>query len=363
MKISILVKELKQKIFVRFCAFSLVLIGLLVVVFYSFQLLPAQKRLLKDKLLDRAKTISNISSPIIIKALDTKDDITLLSQIDNIMKYADDVNIVYILDSEGRVIAHNKTGEWGKIYSDPNTKKAISSKTDIISKTAEPAGFLQSHPLIGNDRIGTLFIGISSQKMNEAFSTMIANALYSAIPTFLLVVLAFLMFVSREITAPVIKFGKILNSILLGRGNEYIHSYKNDEVGQIAYKINGIIDKFTNDIKSAQDKVNDSKEKSVLFLTELSKLFPDGLIITNSEDKVIFLNEKAAATISVSSTESVGKHVLDLTSNNDFIELVKKSMNNSNKLIVENLHTLSKTAKIIAVNKGSDLVGTIIMFI
>jgi len=363
MKISKIIKESKQKIFVKFLAFSLVIIGLLVVIFYAFQLLPAQKKLLKDKLLDRAKTISNISSPIIVKALDTKEDIMLLSQIDNIMKYADDVYTVYILDNEGGVLAHNKTGEWGKIYADANTQKALKSINDNIFNTSEPSGFIYSHPLVSSDRIGTLFIGVSNQKTTEAFSTMMENALYAAIPTFLIVVLVFSMFVSREITTPIIKFERILNSILLGKGNEYISSYKNDEIGHIAYKINGIIDKFSKGTITAQDEITSTRERTHLFVNELSKLFSEGLIITDNEDKVIHMNEKAAAAISVSSTESIGKHVLDLTSNNDFIELVKKSMNNSNKLITENLPTLNKTAKIIAVNKESDLVGMIIMFV
>jgi len=363
MKIGKIVRESVQKIFVKFVVFSIVIIGLLIATFYAFQLLPTQKKLLQEKLFDRAKTISNISSPIIVKALDTKDDITLLSQIDNIMKYADDVHTVYILDNNSTVIAHNKTGEWGNIYSDKNTKKATNSKTDYTFDTTGPKGFIYSHPLFSADRIGTLFIGISNQKTTEAFSAMVQNALYAAIPTFLVAVLIFTLFVSRQITTPIIKFGKILNSILLGRGNEYISAYRNDEIGQIAYKINGIIDKFSKGAMTAQDEINNTKERAALFVTELSKLFPEGLIITNSEDKVIYLNEKAAAVISVSSTESIGKHVLDLTANNDFVELVKKSMNNSNKLMVENLPTLNKTAKIIALNKESDLLGMIVMFV
>jgi len=362
MKISEILKEAKQKLFVRFAAFSFFIVGLLVLVFYAGQLIPSQNKLLREKLFDRAKTISNLSSPIIVKALDTKDDITLLSQIDNMMKYVDDVNTVYILDNTGKVIAHNKTGEWGNVYSDKNITKSIKSKNDYISSTGEPKGFLYSHPLVSGDRIGTLFIGISSQKMSETLLAMIENDVFAAIPTFLIVVVVLVMFVSREITSPIVKFEKILNSILLGRGDEKICSYKTDEIGQIACKINSIIDKFSKDMEASLLEINSTKEKTALFITEMSKLFSEGLIITNSEDKVIFLNEKAASAISIDSTESIGKHLLDITSNSDFIELVKQSMKTSNKLIEETLDSLNITTRVITVNNGNDMIGTIIIF-
>ncbi|OQA91917.1 MAG: sensory histidine kinase AtoS [Elusimicrobia bacterium ADurb.Bin231] len=362
MKIKDYIKKATQTMYSRFVIFTVIMATLLLVSFYVFQLFPTQKKLLRDKLWDRGKTISELSKPIILKALQTKDDITLLSQIENIMKM-DDINTAYILNTEGKVIVHNKSGEWDKIFKDAVHQKGLKATGATISAIREPSGYLYSFPLTSPD--GTryiLFIGLSDQKLKIDYSSLLQNGIYTAIPTFFIIIILFAIFASYEIAMPISKFNRVLNSILLGKGDEKIVTSKKDEIGQIACGINCIIDKFSSDISTVKNKISSIKEKSVCLICELSKLFPEGLIITDSEDKIIFINEAGASAISVNQTESIDKHILELTKNADFMELVQQSLSSQNKIIKKTIRSIDKTVQILTLSKENEPIGSIIVF-
>jgi methyl-accepting chemotaxis protein len=363
MKLATLIYEAKQKVFVKFIIFTGIVMFLLMLVFYGLQLLPAEKKLLTDKIYDRGATIAGLSAPIIIKSMDTKDDIILLSQIENIMKL-DDIVTVYILDPQGTVIAHNKTGEWGKAYTDSISKRGIKSLKDNFFESAEIKGYLYTHPLVSETKTSTLFIGISKQKISDAFSSMMLTAVSMAVPTFFVITILMGFFVSREVTNPLNKFEKLLNSILLGKGNEKIYSCKQgDEIGRIACCLNGLIDKFGVEIADREYNVMKAKERSSTFINEIAKHFESGLIMTDSEDRVIFLNKKGANAISATEKEVIGKHILEFTTNADLIDLTRKSHDNANVLIEEKVKSIDKTVKVVTITgQEHELIGTVIIF-
>lgn len=364
MKLKTVFQQAKKKIFTRYVFFVSLVVFILVSVFYGFQLIPAQQNLLKEKIIDRGKTISEISAPIILKAIDTKDDIIMLTQINTIMKL-DDIYTVYIMDNDGKIIAHDKPGEWGKIYLDEISTKATKFKTPSIHRTKTPKdGYIYAHPLIMQERIGTFIVGISNERTKEKYFAMLQNNIYSAIPTFLLSVILLSLFVYKSLVLPVQKFEKVLSSISLGKSNEKICSYGQDEIGEIACRINNIIDKLHNEIVSAQTEAETIKERMQTFINELCRHFSDGIIVTDRNDKIVFINKKAAASISVDENEAVSKHILDLTNNIDFVDLVKKALDNPNQLIEDTLSSINKTTRIVSINtEENELIGLIIVFL
>jgi len=346
---------MKQNIFLKSIMFVFIVITSLLVFFYVFQFLPAQKKILNKNLFDRAKTIYNLSGSIIIRAIETKDDLLVLSQVENIMKL-DDINTVFILDNDGRVITHNRTAEWGKIYSDEISKKAVETKKNFIQKSPEIKGYLYSVPLTSS---ATLCIGLSQQKTNETFDLIKKNAFYSAITILILVISIFAFFIFSQITSQFLKLENILKSVILGTG-EKISVRRKDEFGKLSLLINEIISKLETENITAHKKISETQKKSARFIQELSKHFGDGLIVTNSENKIIFVNQKAKDFLSVDEKDPAGKHILEIIKTSEFVDVLKRSAANVNKPLEEMIN--NKTIKIITVGgRETEVIGTIII--
>ncbi|MFA5779238.1 MAG: hypothetical protein WC947_03800 [Elusimicrobiota bacterium] len=346
---------MKQNIFFKSILFVFAVIASLLIFFYVFQFLPAQKKLLNKNLFDRAKTIYNLSGPIIVKAIETKDDLLILSQIENIMKL-DDISTVYILDSDGKVITHDRTAEWGKIYGDEISKKAGGTKKELIQKSPEIKGYLYSVPLTSS---ATLCVGLSQQKTNETFDLIKKNAFYSAITVLIAVISIFAFFIFSQITSQFIKLENILKSVMLGTG-EKIDVRRKDEFGKLSLLINKIINKLETENITAHKKLSETQKKSARFIQELSKHFENGLIVTNFENKIILANQKAKDFLSVVEKDPAGKHILEIIKTPEFIDVLKRSAANVNKLLEEVIN--NKTIKIITVGgRETEIIGTIII--
>ena len=129
----------KQNIFMQFVLFACLVVTLLLAYIYLFQYLPSQERLLRRNIFDKLKVIAQLSKPALTKAITGKDDISLLSQIENIVK-VDDVSTAYILDNNGKVVMHDKTNEWGAVYTDAVSRLAVSKKDNLVQSTKDGKG-------------------------------------------------------------------------------------------------------------------------------------------------------------------------------------------------------------------------------
>lgn len=323
--------------------------------FYIFQFLPTQQKLLTKNLFDRAKTINNLSGPFIVKSLETKDDLMLLSQVESIMKL-DDINTVYILDNTGKVVTHDRTSEWGKIYNDEISKKVIDAKKILIQKSSELKGYLYSAPISSS---ATLCIGLSMQKTNDTLALVKKNTFYSAITIFILCISVVAFFVFSQIVSQFIKLENILRSVKLGSG-EKIEVKRKDEFGKIALLINDIISKLEAENLTAHKKASETQKKLTRFIQELSKYFGNGLIVTNSENKIVFVNQKAKDNLHVTDKEPAGKHILDVINDSAFIDILKKSSSNMNNLLEEKFG--ERLIKITTIGgRESEIIGVIII--
>ncbi|HAK60126.1 MAG TPA: hypothetical protein DCO77_07050, partial [Nitrospiraceae bacterium] len=95
-----------------------------------------------------------------------------------------DIDLIYlaVLDETGRVIAHNDFNEYGKLYEDPITAKALSSDATVVQKFYDDTIGQQAldfaAPLsIGKKRWGTLKFAVSLERLDEEIRATILSVI------------------------------------------------------------------------------------------------------------------------------------------------------------------------------------------
>lgn len=174
-----------------------------------------------------------------------------------------DLQLLYIaiLDEDGRVISHNDITEYGKIYSDPLTTKALAAEGTIIQRFASSghAALDIGVPLsIGKKRWGTLKIGISLEKAEREIVTTIVKI---ALLTLVLIAAGFgiILLLSRRFINPITQLANIMEK---ARG-DYLEVRADvkghDELAVLGKRFNSMIER----IRQANDELRRANERMI----------------------------------------------------------------------------------------------------
>ncbi|MBN1622493.1 MAG: PAS domain-containing protein [Endomicrobiales bacterium] len=331
--------------------FSLILVSTLFFLFYYY-FLPMQEKQLKRNLYDKVKTVSDLSQPLINKALKNNDDITLLSQIEEILKIKD-INSAYILDNKGRVITHNQTSEWGKIYDDEISRKIVEKKKEMVNKI--PSGYLYSIPITSS---ATFCIRLSEQKIKENMNALEKNVGYTFLSISVTGILLFYLFIFSQFKTPLKNLGHVLKAVAVG-GIGKIEIKKHDEIGVLIKLVNDIIEKFEQDSSTSGVNVNEVKNNTKIIIEEIAKNISSGIMIIDSENRLIHINQKACDFLSVSRDNTSGKHILDFIQDALLIDLINKTVKEIGKNFEEKINDRIVKAVTVGNKKGENLITII----
>jgi PAS domain S-box-containing protein len=305
-----------KTVFFKLLSITISAVAVLLVVLYCFQYIPAQKKLLRSALFEKVKTVFSLSGPTLTKALQTRDDIMMLSAIESIMKI-EDINTVYILDNGGKVITHDKTAEWGKTYTDEQSKNAVNAKK-IIRQSVQ-YGFLFSEPITSS---ATLCVGLSSQKYEESVSSLNKEAFFTGLIIFIIAAAGFILLIQNTVFIKLKKLNVTLSSLALGGSGKLPEEGQKDEFGRLTKLINEVLDNRGSSIESG----NKPREENSLghLLRGLTDMNPAAVVVIGSNNNIIALNRKAAGLMGITAEEAQGKHILDVIKLTEILSLIKQ---------------------------------------
>ncbi|MFH1714642.1 MAG: hypothetical protein ABH857_00385 [Elusimicrobiota bacterium] len=346
------IKTLSSKLIV----FTILLVSIIIIYFNYFRLIPAQKKSLYTDLYNRAQTASDLSKPLINKAIDLQDDLLLLSQIESILKL-DELTTAYIVDGAGKVIMHNKTSEWDKEYTDEYTKKSIASKKNIIQKTNDPNIEIFSSPVTESL---TLCIGLTTVEIKQKLAGIKRNMFFSLLIVLIIAIILIISFMKIQISSRFKSFENMLRSSLLGRG-EKIEIKSKDELAGLAGHLNDIIEKYNREDQAMEKSANEINKNISLLIRGLINNFTEGAIaVFNSENKLIALSSKFSLALNIAG-DSVNKHILEIPQIKPLADAFKDASSKPNSKITANID--NKTIELLTVfNNTNKYIGTIIYF-
>jgi signal transduction histidine kinase len=174
-----------------------------------------------------------------------------------------DANLLYIaiLDDEGKVISHNTITEYGKVYADPLTMKALRADSTVIQHFSENKHNALDFgvPLsIGKKRWGTLKFGISLEKVEHEIFTTVKRIIVLTI-ALLIAGFAVILLLSRRFISPITH---LANTMEKARGDFLdlrVEVKGHDELAMLGERFNSMIER----IRQANEELKKTHEKLV----------------------------------------------------------------------------------------------------
>jgi signal transduction histidine kinase len=176
-----------------------------------------------------------------------------------------EINLIYIavLDETGRIISHNDFNEYGRVYDDPITSKALASDSTVVQKFHDQStnsGALDfSTPLsIGKKRWGTLRFAVSLKVLEQEVQKTILGV---TIITIMMLAVGFgiIVLLSRRFIRPVAELAQIMERAGGDRLDvRVITKSGSDEIARLGQSFNRMIDRISAsnlELKSTHDKL------------------------------------------------------------------------------------------------------------
>ena len=160
-----------------------------------------------------------------------------------------DSNLLYIaiLDDEGKIISHNDITQYGKIYSDALTNKALTSDMTVV----QDVSLKQQHALdfgvplsIGKKRWGTLKFGLSLEAAErEIAATLQKIVVLTAV--LLVAGFAIILLLSRRFISPITQLATIMEKARGDYLDVRVDIKGHDELAVLGKRFNSMIERIS----------------------------------------------------------------------------------------------------------------------
>jgi|GEM_PF-5140332 len=325
-----------------------------------------EKERSQQNLLNQGKFLVQTYGPLATKALQFKDDLALITYMQNLMEQP---NVLYamVLSPKGNLLAHHKATEIGKTYEDVYTQKGLKAeRLQIFSFTPEEypqdKAYDFSLPLIvqGN-KSGILRLGISTRELKRAMEKYLENILLISILILLAGSIASYFF-THFLIAPIQRVKEVIEDI--GKGNVIgeIKFRRKDELGELLQTAKHTVSQIAEKYKKYETEIANLKERFEIYLSNLGPCLNCGVILTDAENKIVYLNESGKKILLTNEANLIGKHILEVSRNVEFVDLLKKAGKNPNQTIIEEIKSVSQKIKIVSIeDKEKNLIGTLVL--
>ena len=172
-----------------------------------------------------------------------------------------DVVYAMILDTHGKVIAHNSLMEVGNVYQDQVTRQAISSWNTLLQYPSPTLLEISTPLAISTKRWGTLRLGISTENLKREVSSLVWKyALYTL--GFILLTTTFIVFLFGFITNPLKSLSKEMDLASTQNIPSPVPSKREDEIGILQRSFYRMLERIRENEKERE------RTQKNLFLTE-----------------------------------------------------------------------------------------------
>jgi len=190
-----------------------------------------------------------------------------------------DIDLIYlaVLDGKGRVTAHNDFSEYGKIYDDPITIKAIVSDTTEVQKFHdEKSGYdaldIATPLSIGKKRWGTLKFAVSLKRLdNEIRATIIGVFIFTMF--LLLCGLTGIVLLSRRFIRPITDLAITMEEARGDMLDVKVDVEGGDEIALLGQSFNRMVKR----IQESNLKLKQTHDELLLFVKNIEKTSGDML--------------------------------------------------------------------------------------
>jgi two-component system NtrC family sensor kinase len=191
----------------------------------GYYFIKRESRLYTEDIIHQGKTIAGISSVIftnalVYKELELVEEIAMTDYLDyyilDVMNRDPRISYIVILDTSGRVLSHSDIKEYGKIYTDPVTSRALTA-SETLTQTFVDKDNNEILDVAAPMRISTKYWGVCRVGMSLAGLkqqiTELRNRIGSMVSIFLLLSLLVISIIGKKLTNPLVKLSQAMDRI------------------------------------------------------------------------------------------------------------------------------------------------------
>jgi methyl-accepting chemotaxis protein len=262
------------------------------------------KGTLEHQLVNRGQSLAKNLAYNSTYGVSIEDSVNLGKLIKGIVSESD-VQYVMVVGADGKVLAHNRTEEIGKIYQDAETAMALNSREgsvlsafvngqevyDIsypVKASAEIGGAfgLEKPAANANERIGAVRIGISLKGLNEELRSL---WLVGSVITIIVlgIGIAVSAFFTRLIVNPLVRMSQVAVRIADGDFTQRIEVDSKDEIGVLAQTFTKMSENLRGIIKKVQEASNSVTSASGMIGSNNKRLLEGTNVQVSSTEKTL----------------------------------------------------------------------------
>jgi len=311
------------------------------------------------------ENILNTYAPLISGCIATGDDLNLISHSHNICLLKNVVHFM-VISPDNTVLVHNRASEIGRKYADSVTNSILK-----ITKPEKFTNFIDNQKVYefcfpvysGTKKNGIIRLGLAYKEVNRELQQFAEFLAVSGI-LLILAVIIIIFITTNAVVSPVNKINGIINGIVSGGIEKFdnglsIKNISGKELVLLTELINKLVQSMKTRYIEQQDNLVSQKNDHNLYLARLSEFIKKGIILTDNQNRIIYLNEKGTDLLQVTGKKPTGEHILELVSNIELKGLIKQSNDNKNVLMSSTINNM-KINMVTVKNSKNELVGTVI---
>ena len=201
----------------------------------------------------------------------------------DIMKSEDDIEYIFVLDHEGKILAH--TFDRGFPTELLGVNRDVSKKKYSAQKiTTEKGELIDIAVPMMEGEAGVVHLGFSEKQIRAEINSIIASLLWLIIALSIIgIVIA--IFLSRMIAKPVLELAKIVVAAGIGDLDQRVNVRSTDEIGKLGESFNLMLKAR----KQAEEALKESEGK----LHSITSHLAEGIYLLDELGHITFMNPEA----------------------------------------------------------------------
>ncbi|MDA1353904.1 MAG: ATP-binding protein [bacterium] len=160
-------------------------------------------------------------------------------------------------------------------------------------------------------------IALPSKAIEKTKTTIYLGVVVVLVTLNLGIILLYVLIVKR-ITDSLGELSRVAKQVANGDLYQEVSVSTRDEIGQLAHTFNQMIENMRN----ATEDILTEKNRSEAIVSNL----PEGIIITDSNNELVFANQRAEEMLNFSNDRARGKTILEYIKNEDFLSSLKEQL-------------------------------------
>ncbi len=181
-----------------------------------------------------------------------------------------------------------------------------------------------------------LAVLLKNEELTMAKQNIIFVAILGFVGITVLMILIY-FYIIRRITRSIDELSAGIKKVSAGNLDHQVQVTTHDEIGNLAKFFNAMI---LNLKESRQNLINE-KDRSEAIIANI----PEGIIVTDSENKLILANQKAEQMFNFALAEVQGKFILECINNPELLETIKEQLNDPDKIFSKEIQMLKENHK------------------